>query len=347
MNKNRAIELKTKINKFEAEQENKDFLKEVWVRHAEFLKLFPFRERPESIDELTPERVYSPHGEKDYFFNWIEHKLKKLGHLTIGSAKVWENARDSTETLKELLRVAVDDSLSISEKIDTHWEDIKGFGGDRHIAKKILFCYYPERIMPIYKTEDLEEHAEVLGLEYREKSYERYKKDYNLLSVGQKFELFNDLFLNFKKQHSKLKEWDNGLFTHFLYKIFPPSRITDKQTNRISSGRRFKPFSPYGLASEPKYEQEVVFLFSKFHAKLGFPLITKIAPAFPDAEVFDENGKYKRIEFEVFSSDFISHGHEPKNCDYIICWEDDLTDEQKKRKELPKAISLKDELEKQ
>lgn len=336
------MDLEIKIKEFEKNYKIKKNIENVWEKHAEFLSRYPFRKDSKQINNLSPQGVYNPGGE--YFFDWIEHKLKALGHLSIGSAKVWENARNNTETLKELLKVIVNDSLSISEKIDSHWEDIKGFGGDRHIAKKILFCYYPDKTIPAYKTEDLEELAEVLGLEYQEKSREKYKEEYDVLSVGQKFELFNDLFFYFKNLHPRLKNLDNAMFGAFLYNSFPTSRIIDKQNNKSGPKRKFKPFSSFGLVSEPKYEQEVVFLFSKFHIKLGFPIITKIAPAFPDAEALDEKGKYKKIEFEVLSSDFIGHKHNPKECDYIICWEDDLTEEQKKRKELPQVISLKEEL---
>lgn len=340
-------ELETKIKEFEKKTQLQEKIKGGWAKHAEFLKLFPFREHPELIDNLTPEQAYNPEGkgEKNYFFNWIEHKLKAIGHLTIGGARVWVNARDNIGIFKELLKTAMDDSLSISEKVDSHWEDIKGFGGDRHIAKKIIACYYPEKVLSVYKTEDLEELAEALGLEYRDESYKKYKEDYELLSVGKKFELLNVLFLDFKNRHPKLKNWDNGLFGGFLYESFPVSRVTNHQAdNKISGGRKLKAFSSYGLVYEPRYEQEVVFLFSKYHIKLGFPVLTRIAPAFPDAEALDESGKYKKIEFEVMSSDFISHGHDPKGCDYIICWEDNLTEEQKMRKGLPRIISLKEEL---
>ena len=336
------VDLESKIRDFEKDQSIKRHIEEGWKKHTEFLKCYPFREHPEQINNLSPQDIYNP-GEK-YFFDWIEHKLKALGHLSVGSAKVWENARDNVEILKELLKVVINDSLSISQKIDSHWEDIKGFGGDRHIAKKILFCYYPEKIISAYKTEDLEDLAEALNSEYREKSREKYKEEYDILSIGQKFELFNDLLFSFKNQHPKLKKMDNALFGNFLYKSYPISRILDKGTNKPSPRKVIKPFSSFGLIAEPKYEQEVVFLFSKFHIKLGFPIITKIAPAFPDAEAIDEKGKYKKIEFEVLSSDFIGHGHNAKECDYIICWEDDLTEEQKKCKELPQVISLKEEL---
>lgn len=341
------MDLETKIKEFEKKWEHKEKFEEAWERRSEFLKLFPFREHPESIDKLTAEQIYNPRGDKDYFFNWIEHKLKGLGHLSIGSARVWENARENVNTLKQLLKIIVDDSVSIADKIDAHWEDIKGFGGDRHIAKKILYCYYPEKVLSTYKTEDLEDFSDSFDLRYREKAYEKYGKDYDLLSVGQKFEFLNELLLLFKNQHSKMKNWSNGEFGGLLYQCYPPSRITEDRSGIKSSKRILKPFSPYGLTSEPKYEQEVVFLFSKFHIQLGFPLITKIAPAFPDAEALDKDGKHRKIEFEVLSSDFINHSHDPKACDFIICWEDDLSEEQKQRKSLPKVISLKEELSQQ
>jgi hypothetical protein len=100
------------------------------------------------------------------------------------------------------------------------------------------------------------------------------------------------------------------------------------------------------LIAEPSCEQEVVFLFSKFHVDLGFPFIIKIREAFPDAVVLTAQREMKRIEFEVHSSDFVSHQHHCAGCDYIVCWEDDLSEEVKSDKKLPEVISLKEELEK-
>jgi hypothetical protein len=337
----KGIELKTKINEFEKDLKSKETNERGWTQYSKFLKLYPFKEHPKYIDNLTPEKIYNPRGE--YFFNWIEHKLKPLGHLAIGSARVWESAKNNTDKLKELLKIAVDNSLSVSEKIDAHWEDIKGFGGDRHIVKKIIFCYYPEKIIPTFKTDQLEYFVEKLGLEYRLRAYEKYGKDYDVLSVGQKFELLNGLLLDFKNQDDELKKWDNALFSRFLHIAFPdfPS-VEGFGLNR----HIIKPTSPIGLIAEPTYEQEVVFLFSKFHHKLGFPIIIKIGAAFPDAEVMNEKKELKKIEFEVRASDFINHCHPSKGCDYIVCWENDLTEEQIKQKGLQGIISLKEELEK-
>jgi len=338
------IELKTKINKFKKNLKVRESVEKAWLRYSDFIKIYPFKEHPEYIDNLTPDKLYNP-GRGEYFFDWIEHKLKSLGHLFIGSARVWENARKDTDKLKQLLKILVDESVPISEKIDAHWEDIKGFGGDKHIAKKILFCYYTKEVIPAYKTEDLEDFVEEFDLEYRQRAYERYGREYEMLSVGQKFELLNGLVLELKHKFDEFKEWDNALFGSFLYAYFPPSRITER-INKPKTKSKTTPFSHYGLIAEPQNEQEIVFLFSKFHRELGFPMINRIKTTFPDAEAINEKKEIKRIEFEQRASDFIVHGHNPKECDYIICWENDLTEERIKRKQLPKIISLKKELEK-
>lgn len=322
-------ELIEKIKNYENNIEVKEKIKYAWENYKEFLKLYPFREHPENIELLKPEDIYNPG--KNYFFLWIEFKLRGLGGIRIGSARVWENAKEKYEILKDLLKISVNDSLSLSEKIDAHWETIKFFGGDKIIAKKIISCYYPEKIVPIFKTEDLEHFANMLGLNFEKEVLEKYGKPYDDLTVGQKFELFNNLLLQFKNRYENLKKWDNVLFTYFLYDTFPPIKIPPRQ---------IKPLHKIGLLFEPEYEQEVLYIFSLYHKDLGFPYIIRIRNEFPDAEVMNEKKEIKKIEFEIKASDFLMHKHDKKGCDYIVCWENDLEEEQLKN--LPEVISLKD-----
>jgi hypothetical protein len=79
-----------------------------------------------------------------------------------------------------------------------------------------------------------------------------------------------------------------------------------------------------GLCLAPQTEQEVVILFSKLTLMLKGRWVTKSA------------------EFEVNSSDFEEHGHlkqieEGQQCDYIICWKNDM---EKKAGKLPEIIEL-------
>jgi hypothetical protein len=45
----------------------------------------------------------------------------------------------------------------------------------------------------------------------------------------------------------------------------------------------------------------------------------------------------------VHASDFLVHGHDKKSCDYIVCWESDL--EEDDAKNLPEIIAIKDNIE--
>lgn len=213
-------ELISKINEFETSEAYEKCLRVLSLRD-DFLNRFPFRQQPGLIDELTQDNLYNPHsGDTDYFFNWIEHKLQWLGAVSLGSAKPWENARKNIDNFKDLLKIATDDKISIANKIDAHWEDIKGFGGDRHAVKKIISIYYPEKIIPIFKTEDWELLFDLLGMDYTERIIDKFRKNYCGASVGEKFETLNELLLEFKESQPEFEKMDNALFMNFLYVVF-------------------------------------------------------------------------------------------------------------------------------
>lgn len=80
-----------------------------------------------------------------------------------------------------------------------------------------------------------------------------------------------------------------------------------------------------GLVYAPLNENGVVFLFGKIMEDLNM-YIEEIKPGFPDciARRFTGKGwKRIRIEFEFMSKNFKSHGHDPNECDMIVCWEHD------------------------
>jgi len=78
-----------------------------------------------------------------------------------------------------------------------------------------------------------------------------------------------------------------------------------------------------GLVYAPLNENGVIFLFGKIVEDLNI-YIEEIRPGFPDcvARRFTGKGwKRIRIEFEFMSKNFQSHGHDPNECDIIVCWE--------------------------
>lgn len=80
-----------------------------------------------------------------------------------------------------------------------------------------------------------------------------------------------------------------------------------------------------GLMYEPVNEYGVIYLFGLLSKRLGF-MLEAIQAGFPDAiakRKLPGQRYYEtvRIEFEFRSSEFKKHGHDPKGCDLIICWE--------------------------
>jgi hypothetical protein len=81
-----------------------------------------------------------------------------------------------------------------------------------------------------------------------------------------------------------------------------------------------------GLQHAPVNEQGVVFLFGMICRELGY-VVEIVRSGFPDCEAKRQipgpKGKWQRvrIEFEFESRSFRSHGHDPDQCDVIVCWE--------------------------
>ncbi len=82
-----------------------------------------------------------------------------------------------------------------------------------------------------------------------------------------------------------------------------------------------------GLQHAPVNEQGVVFLFGMICRELGY-VVEIVKPGIPDCEakrrVRGKAGMWQRvrIEFEFESRNFRQHGHDPDQCDVIVCWED-------------------------
>lgn len=74
----------------------------------------------------------------------------------------------------------------------------------------------------------------------------------------------------------------------------------------------------------PENEQGVVAVVGQYAARHGWA-IAAINTTYPDALMTFEGREY-RVEFEFTSSNFIAHGHDPRECDLIVCWRNDTPD---------------------
>ncbi len=69
----------------------------------------------------------------------------------------------------------------------------------------------------------------------------------------------------------------------------------------------------------PENEFGVVYLFSHL-ARRRFGLrVEKVRAGYPDC-IAVRDGRRLRIEFEYRSRNFALHRHDPKHCDWIVCW---------------------------
>lgn len=73
-----------------------------------------------------------------------------------------------------------------------------------------------------------------------------------------------------------------------------------------------------------KNELGVIVYFSQEASKAGYEIL-KIGSDYPDAIITKDSVEYK-AEFEYLASNFNQHGHDIRECDIIICWENDLPD---------------------
>ena len=79
----------------------------------------------------------------------------------------------------------------------------------------------------------------------------------------------------------------------------------------------------HALATAPTNELGVLFLFAAMATQLGF-MALRLQSEFPDCEALRlfEHDRWRRvrIEFEFESRNFLLHGHDPRECDLIVCW---------------------------
>ncbi len=112
----------------------------------------------------------------------------------------------------------------------------------------------------------------------------------------------------------------------------PPADSTLAYEPRSEARNLFGDFINFrGLQHAPVNEQGVVFLFGMIARELGY-VVEIVRAGFPDCEakrqVKGRAGKWERvrIEFEFESRTFRSHGHDPDQCDVIVCWEHNWPD---------------------
>jgi hypothetical protein len=140
------------------------------------------------------------------------------------------------------------------------------------------------------------------------------------------------------------KTWANALtafrrWTDVNAPAFPHRaallRAEERERQRASrrapiDGRRYGDVLNFrNLLHAPVSELGVVLLFGMVAGELGF-IIESVASEFPDCEAKRRapGGGWERLrlEFELASANFETHGHDAGACDLVVCWEHDWPD---------------------
>ena len=198
----------------------------------EFRVKFPFAENPQSIDWLEPDKILKTNSnEIGEFFHYIVYSLNPLGPLSIQSSNVYQNIRTQIADFKTLLHVAVDKKKSLAEKVDAPWEKISGLGQDKHIAKKIIFCfnYESKAVLPIFSTPHLRHFVNrVVDVPSGQTKY---------YSLGQEYAYYTSELLKAKDSLPTTRGWEITYFARFLYNAYPPPDSEPPTTNPSGEGK--------------------------------------------------------------------------------------------------------------
>lgn len=132
-------------------------------------------------------------------------------------------------------------------------------------------------------------------------------------------------FIQLGKNKFGLREWDIEVLKEEIKRQERKKETLIPEKKRSIVG---DPVNFEGLIYGPLNENGVIFLFSKIHDRLGIN-IEAIQATYPDAKGRRKTSKGWEdiwIEFEYKSSQFKLHKHDPKECDIIVCWENDWKD---------------------
>ena len=154
-----------------------------------------------------------------------------MGTLQSAATTVYRKIRDQIEDFKDLLYIAVDKKKSLAEKVDAPWEEISRLGADKHIAKKIIFCFNYEscEVLPIFSTAHLRHFVNKV-VDVPSSPAKNY-------SLGEEYAYLTSELLKVKNNLQITQPWEITYFARFLYNSYPtPGR--EFTTLELSEGRR-------------------------------------------------------------------------------------------------------------
>ena len=223
---------------------------ELEITRNQFLMKFPL----DKLGDILTLDAYAI-GKPDTFCNWLEHRTRKLGRMSIRSAAdygvYFDNKRqvffakegrskkqvsgtEAQERFSEIRRQILD---LLGYAKNDELEKIKQVSLYRHVKEKILSLYFPEKFLSIFSEGHIDHFLGALGLlDAKIKTLTPIKK--------------KSLLLEFKNKDQIMKNWSPYKYMHFLYEALPPSygdRSRVWLEKAIVSGRHDKEEGDYAL----------------------------------------------------------------------------------------------------
>ncbi len=305
------------------------------------------REHPlEKLINYSEGQIYSK-GEsgKDSYLRLIGNEElmgTRVGQIYTGFPSFF-NQPGAFETFQDFIKdLVLIDTSDFSNSFRTRVIKQKYFIKNKKFSKlksiiiQMLSCYFPDYFLPIYNLnmlfeiiKNIEIDLDNLDNEVKEKINSNKIED-----LSERILFSNELLFEKKRNHKIMNKWDNIVFTHFSFMCLPIRNL--EAIKRLNIGMKYL---------DHTNEQFVVGIFSRVHEKLGFKYITRLKTSYPDAEVEDDQGNIKKIEFEFNSSSFKTHEELAELCDIIVCWHDDLNEQWKQKYADIEIISFEDILD--
>lgn len=190
----------------------------------------------------------------------------------------------------------------------------------RHDPYSVIKVIHDIGVYKLIENEDFSIKVEKRFLDNSSQLLQYYKKKKDDLDERKGENAENNKIND--KNHIEVKSqnsYDKDVVNTSNFILKPSKKISKKKT------QFGKPIAFRGLRFAPINEQGVVYLFGMVSRELGF-LIESIRTEFPDCEgkrcvdLKKNLWEHVLIEFEYSSKNFKSHGHNPDDCDLIVCW---------------------------
>lgn len=200
------------VSKFEQEFKDDDYEKKEQLRR-EFVEKFPI----ESIRKMDVDN-YSLGGKQGNLCWWLEYNTVELGSIKGGVAlkhKIYYSVKEARWIFPKEFKNETEAWLKLREELYKFLKEFRDEGiyevGQTNILysmnmvrTKLLFLYYPEKLLPIYSADHIFKMLEFFGYKKEEiKNWDSIKANMEL----KKLQLSDD----------KFKEWNCYKFMQFLY----------------------------------------------------------------------------------------------------------------------------------